>query len=291
MTTIHLTWAQVAARAHQVLGKLINRGEWVYPVPRGGIHAAQAVCGSYGGHRLHITEDPAQADLFIDDIVDSGATRSRYQLRYGKPFFALVDKTGDDTPGWYSFPWERMNREDSPRENVRRLLQYLGENPDREGLKETPERVLRGYQEMCSGYQVDPTSILKVFEEGACDEMVLLKGIEFSSLCEHHVLPFLGEAHIAYLPAKRIIGLSKLARLLEVYARRLQVQERLTTQITAALDEYLKPLGSACVIEARHLCMACRGVRKQSSVMVTSSLTGEFRKPEVRAEFFNLIRR
>lgn len=174
------------------------------------------------------------------------------------------------------------------------LIRYLGDDPDRGGLKETPDRVLRSYAELFSGYKQDPKDVIKVFEDGSqgYDEMVVLKGAEVVSTCEHHLLPFYGRAHVAYIPQGRVIGISKLARLVEVFARRLQVQERLTVQVTQALDEHLKPLGSACVIEARHLCMVCRGVQKQHSEMITSSLTGVFRdKPEVRAEFFNLIRR
>lgn len=180
--------------------------------------------------------------------------------------------------------------DEAAEEAVKSLLRYIGEDLNREGLKETPARVVRSYRELFSGYDQDPASLLKTFEDGACDEMVLLKGIELVSFCEHHMLPFLGEAHIAYIPDKRIVGVSKLARLLEVYSRRLQVQERLTTQITEALDLHLKPLGSACVIEAQHLCMVCRGVQKQHSKMITSSLTGVFRKQEVRSELLQLLR-
>lgn len=176
------------------------------------------------------------------------------------------------------------------RKAVETLLRYLGEDPGREGLRETPDRVLKSYTELFTGYKQDPASVLKVFEDGACDEMVVLRNIDFHSTCEHHMLPFSGRAHVAYLPDRKIIGLSKLARIVEIYARRLQVQERLTTEITAALDLHLKPLGSACVVEATHLCMTCRGVHKQNAVMVTSSLTGEFRDPAVRAEFFHLIK-
>ena len=178
-----------------------------------------------------------------------------------------------------------------PEATVRELIRYIGDDPDREGLLETPERVVRSWKELFVGYSQDPAAVCKTFDGGTYDEMVLAKDVEVSSTCEHHLLPFLGRAHVAYLPANgRIIGLSKLARLVEIYARRLQVQERLTQQITSALDEHLRPLGSACVIEAKHLCVACRGVQKQHSSMVTSSLTGEFRKHEVRAEFFALIR-
>lgn len=172
---------------------------------------------------------------------------------------------------------------------VRTLLEYVGENPDREGLKETPDRVLRSYTELFAGYNEDPATVFKTFTDGVCDEMVVLKGIEFSSCCEHHMLIFRGSISCAYLPRKRIIGLSKLARLVEIFARRLQVQERMTVQITSALDKYLKPFGSACVVEAQHSCMTCRGVLKQNSMMVTSSLTGEFRKTAVRSELFSII--
>ena len=179
----------------------------------------------------------------------------------------------------------------SAEEAVRVLLRFLGDDPEREGLRETPARVLRSYEELFAGYSQDPAFVMKVFEDGACDELVLVKNVEFVSLCEHHMLPFFGVAHIGYLPDRKILGLSKLARVLDIYARRLQVQERLTQQVTAALDEHLKPLGSACVIEATHSCLSCRGVRKQAARMVTSSLTGAFRTdPSARAEFLQLIR-
>jgi GTP cyclohydrolase I len=172
---------------------------------------------------------------------------------------------------------------------VETLLRFIGENPDREGLRETPARVVRSYVEMFAGYTQRPQDVLKVFEDGACDEQVIMRGIHMTSTCEHHMLPFSGVVHIGYIPRKRIVGASKLVRLLEVFSKRLQVQERLTTQVTQALDEHLQPLGSACVIEATHACFACRGVR-QSPVMVTSSLTGAYREEaETRAEFLRLI--
>ncbi len=174
--------------------------------------------------------------------------------------------------------------------HIKELLRYIGEDPDREGLRDTPERVVNSYVELFSGYNVDPASVFKTFEDGACDELVVLKGIPMSSVCEHHMLPFVGIAHIGYIPNGRIVGISKLARLLEVFSRRLQVQERVTVQVTQALDEYLKPLGSACVIEASHLCMICRGVQK-TATMVTSSLTGVFRDdPKARSEFLSIVR-
>lgn len=171
------------------------------------------------------------------------------------------------------------------RDCVRALLSFIGEDVNREGLKDTPGRVVTAYSELFSGYKIDPASVFKVFEDGACDQMVILRNVEFYSTCEHHMLPFTGKAHIAYLPKGKVVGISKLARLLEVFARRLQIQERIGQQMTEALDKYLQPLGSACVIEAVHSCMTCRGVNKQHSEMVTSSLTGEFLKAEVRSEF------
>lgn len=175
--------------------------------------------------------------------------------------------------------------------SIRNILEYIGDDPNREGLKETPERVIRSYLELFSGYRKKVESVFKVFEDGACDEVVLLKEIECFSFCEHHMLPFYGTAHIAYIPNGKVIGISKLARLMEIYSRRLQIQERLCTQITTALDEHLQPRGSACIISARHFCICSRGVGKQNSVMVTSSLTGVFKDdPNTRQELLSLIK-
>jgi GTP cyclohydrolase I len=178
----------------------------------------------------------------------------------------------------------------TPQDNIRELLRFIGESPEREGLKETPDRVVRSYAELFSGYGKKPEDVLKVFEDGACDEMVILRNCEFYSFCEHHMQPFFGKAHVAYIPDGRVIGVSKLARILDIYSRRLQIQERIGQQVTAALDEHLKPRGSACVLEAIHFCMTCRGVQKQHSEMVTSSLTGVFRDLPVRQELLSLIR-
>lgn len=174
---------------------------------------------------------------------------------------------------------------------VRVILEQIGDNPLREGLKETPHRVVKSWNELFSGYNQDPAKVMKVFQDGACDEMVVAKNIEFFSMCEHHMLPFFGKAHIAYLPNKKVIGISKLARILEIYSRRLQIQERIGQEVTKALVEHLTPLGAACVLEAKHFCMICRGVNKQHSEIVTSSLTGAFKSdPAVRSEFYSLIK-
>jgi len=177
--------------------------------------------------------------------------------------------------------------------HVRAILQSLGEDPDRDGLQKTPERVERSLRDLTSGYQADPDSVLHgaVFESDY-DEMVIVKDIDFFSLCEHHLLPFFGKCHIAYLPDRKIVGLSKLPRLLEVFSRRLQVQERLTTQVARTLEDRLKPKGVAVVLEAFHLCVMMRGVERQNAHMITSSMLGRFRSdPKTREEFLELIKR
>ncbi|MFT3846914.1 MAG: GTP cyclohydrolase I FolE [Lacibacter sp.] len=174
--------------------------------------------------------------------------------------------------------------------NYRNAIALLGEDADREGLLKTPERVAKAMQYMTQGYHMDAKAILesaKFHEE--VSEMVIVKDIELYSMCEHHMLPFFGKAHIAYIPNGWITGLSKLARVVDVYSRRLQVQERLTTQILNAIDESLNPLGVAVVIEAQHLCMMMRGVQKQNSVTTTSAFSGVFQKDPTRSEFLKLI--
>ena len=174
--------------------------------------------------------------------------------------------------------------------NFSGILEALGEDITRNGLAKTPERVAKALHFMTQGYQLDALQIMKsaVFDEHH-SEMVIVKDIELYSLCEHHLLPFYGRAHIAYIPNGKIVGLSKLARVVDVYARRLQVQERLTTQVRDCIQEALQPLGVAVVIEAKHLCMMMRGVQKQNSVTTTSAFTGEFEKQSTRNEFINLI--
>jgi GTP cyclohydrolase I len=175
-------------------------------------------------------------------------------------------------------------------EHYRETLQLLGENPDREGLLNTPMRVAKSMQVLTQGYQMDAHAILNSakFHEKV-DEMVIVKDIEIYSLCEHHMLPFYGKAHIAYIPNEWITGLSKIARVVDVFSKRLQVQERLTTQILEAIKDTLQPQGVAVVIEASHLCMMMRGVQKQNSVTTTSAFCGEFEKNETRSEFIRLI--
>jgi GTP cyclohydrolase I len=174
--------------------------------------------------------------------------------------------------------------------NYRETIRFIGEDPDREGLLKTPERLAKAMQYFTQGYGIDAKAILnsaKFHEE--MSEMIIVKNIELYSMCEHHMLPFFGKAHIAYIPNGWITGLSKIARVVDVFARRLQVQERLTTEILNAIQESLNPLGVAVVIEAEHLCMMMRGVQKQNSVTTTSAFQGEFEKQSTRNEFINLI--
>lgn len=171
------------------------------------------------------------------------------------------------------------------------LINHIGDDANREGLLDTPARVVRSWKELFAGYGQNAEELITTFEDVAdYDEIIVLRNIEFFSFCEHHILPFFGRAHVAYLPNGKVIGISKLARLLDMYARRLQVQERIGQQVVAALNKYLDPRGAACILNAQHGCMICRGVKKQNSEMITSSLSGVFKeKTAIRAELLSLI--
>src|ERR1700689_4321227 len=203
----------------------------------------------------------------------------------------MADRAGEMCDDWSDAPPLRDAAVDLPRieRAVREILLAIGEDPDREGLMKTPNRVARSYGELMAGLQIEPRKYLRTVFHEPYDEIVLLRDIEFCSLCEHHLLPFTGRAHVAYLPDGKVVGLSKLARLVDGFARRPQVQERLTTQIADAVMEELHPQGAACVVEAVHTCMTIRGVRKPGSVMVTSALRGIFKdSPSSRAEVLSL---
>lgn len=290
---------EVLDLAGDMLGKIISHIPYMqtpiraYAVPRGGVPALFALLAVADDTvKFAVVDNPKEADVIIDDLIDSGKTMGRIEY-LGKRFFALIDKRrwehGDD---WVVWPWEQ-SAEKSIEDNIIRLLQYIGENPTRGGLLETPARVAKAWAFWGSGYNVDPATVLKTFEDGAegTDEMVLVKDIPFYTHCEHHMAPFFGTATIAYLPDKRIVGLSKLSRVLQIYARRLQVQERLTCQVADALMEHLQPLGCGVVVKARHLCMESRGICQQGHHTVTSALRGIFKDDaSVRAEFLGLAR-
>lgn len=194
-------------------------------------------------------------------------------------------------------PWDLAKYPDKEKTETltplyRQILTELGEDVEREGLLKTPERVAKAMQFLTYGYKIDPKDVLKsaIFEEDY-KQMVIVKDIDFYSLCEHHILPFFGKAHVAYIPNKKITGLSKIARVVEILSRRLQIQERLTTQIKDCIQETLDPLGVMVVIEAQHMCMQMRGVEKMHSVTTTSDFTGIFNTAKTREEFMNLIGR
>ena len=302
MQKTFLNWQDIDERADKVAAAIASITKKpskepirLFGIPRGGCFAVLAVARALERRQRPalIMTTVATTEYIIDDIIDSGKTRDKWMNGQSRNVFALVDKQGYDKEiGWVVFPWEVGGDEEAgPTENIVRLLEFIGENPDREGLKETPQRVIKSYGHLFGGYEQGLESIMKVFKDDTCDEMVILKDIEFYSTCEHHMLPFFGKAHIAYVPKGKVIGISKIARILEVWSRRLQIQERLTQQVTETLDKYLEPLGSACVMEAQHFCMTSRGVEKQNSVMITSSLTGVFKDGfnQARGEFLRLI--
>lgn len=263
-------------------------GPKVFPVPRGGIPVAYLLKSILP--IINIVQQQDHADIIVDDLIDSGATRARF---HDKPFYALYDKQKDPHLGWLVFPWEGSSSS-SIEDNVVRILQYIGEDPVREGLLETPSRVVRSWQELFAGYQMNPQDVFKTFAV-KYDELVLMQDIEMWSMCEHHMLPFFGRAHVAYIADGKVIGASKLARLVEVFARRLQIQEQIGMQVVDALMTHLQPKGAACIIEARHLCMAARGVGKQHSIMKTSAMRGIFLEDSpvgiaARSELMSLLK-
>lgn len=184
-----------------------------------------------------------------------------------------------------------MNDDTKKRSTISDLIRnVIGDDPDREGLQETPSRVIKAYEELFGGYKINPESLFKTFEDGKTDEMVIVRNIEFTSFCEHHLLPFEGTISIGYLPDGRILGLSKFARIVEVYSKRLQVQERLTEQIAESIQEHLMPKGVGVIAVASHKCMSCRGVRQKSATMVTSKMLRAFHTdPKTRSEFLTLL--
>lgn len=264
----------------------------LYGVPRGGIPAAYLV--SKYLPESHVVDAIEEATVIVDDLIDSGATQRWWKESFPElPFHALYTKVDGD--GWIEFPWETThdNQDTSGHDVATRLLQFVGEDPNRGGLLETPKRMMKAWRYWTQGYNQDPADVLKVFEDGAekCDEMIVVKDIPIYSQCEHHLAPFFGVAHIGYIPDGKIVGLSKLSRIADVFARRLQVQERLTNQIADALEEHLNPLGVAVVIDCRHMCMESRGIQRQGASTVTSAMRGAMREDaKARAEFMGVIR-
>ena len=234
--------------------------------------------------------------ILVDDIRDSGTTISYFQdvakeRNIDLDVYTLITGIEKVAGTWYVFPWETKEDTTGGREQaVTALLRSVGEDPNREGLKDTPKRVSKMYDELCAGYKQDPKEILSAtFATGEYDEMIVLKDIPFASLCEHHMLPFRGVAHFAYIPDKEVVGVSKIARLVDCFAKRLQIQERMTAQIGKAFEDIIKPKGVGVIVEAAHECMIIRGIKKEGSKMVTSYLSGAFRDDvSTREEFLRL---
>lgn len=267
----------------------------VYAVPRGGVPVALALQRYIPN--MTIVDEPEKATLFVDDIIDSGETMRRLCDEHpGKMFYALIDKTDPLEPlkhEWVVFPWEG-EAEGGIEDNFRRILQFVGEDAGREGLLETPRRVAKAWTNYwASGYGKDPASVLKVFSDGAenHNQMVTVKDIPIYSHCEHHLAPIFGTVTISYIPDGKIVGLSKLSRLAEMYARRLQVQERLTDQIADALFKHTGAKGVGVMVKARHMCMESRGICQQGHHTVTTALRGAMLdEPDTRAEFLSIAR-
>lgn len=269
-----INWEQIFERANKIKEKYPDARFW--GIPRGG----QVVAGILGNAVDNIND----CDVIVDDLIDSGATMLRY-LKHNKPIEVLIDKRKEFTNEWLVFPWE--NSEGDIDDNITRVLQYFNEDVEREGLKETPKRYIKFLEEFLNPPKWNCTT----FEGEGYDEMIIQTGIPFYSLCEHHIAPFFGYGTIAYIPNKRIVGLSKLARTLETFARRLQNQERITTQVAEFLMEKLEPRGVAVQLTAKHMCMEMRGVKKHNTWTTTTKLTGRFKEDNsVRMEFLNGIR-
>jgi GTP cyclohydrolase I len=278
---------------------------FVHPVPRGGVPAFYLLKASFAklwpDVALVAEQNPELADLIFDDLVDSGKTAQKFrEIAPRVPFKALIHKTADGSSGyklgeWLVFPWEG-SAESSIEGAFTRLIQFVGEDPQRGGLLETPKRMAKAWQFWTKGYAADIPSILKTFEDGGevYDEMIHVRNIPFYSQCEHHMALFFGTATFAYIPGKeckRIVGLSKMNRLVDAFARRLQVQERLTAQVIDTFCEHLNPHGAGIMIRARHMCVESRGVQHTGCETTTSAFRGALRdKPEARAEFFSLTK-
>jgi GTP cyclohydrolase I len=267
-----IKWEQIIERVQ----KLDNTKKY-YGVPRG---------GQYISAMLNPVDTIEEADIIIDDLIDSGKTEEDYK-KYNKPFIGLFNKqTEQDLKDkWLVFPWE--SKEEPVEDNFVRILQYLGEDPNREGLRETPKRYIKFLREFLEPKEFNFTT----FDAEGTDEMIIQTNIPFYSLCEHHVAPFFGTANVAYIPNDKIVGLSKLARCVDLYANRFQNQERITTQIAERLMEELTPKGVAVSMKAQHLCMCMRGVKKHDTWTTTSKMIGSFKDDmNCRNEFLSYIK-
>lgn len=268
---IYITWDEIRSRLKTL------KPQKYYGIPRGGEIIAQLL--PYGW----IAKNPEEADAFLDDLIDSGKTRDYYMGTYGLPFYGLFEKK--DPSEWYQFPWEVEGTLDAE-SHIQRVLQYLGEDTQREGLKDTPRRYVKFLRE----FMQKPEWNFTTFDSEGYDQMIVQSNIPFYSLCEHHIAPFFGEGVIAYIPNGKIVGLSKLARTLDLFSRKLQNQERITQQVCDFLVEQLDPKGVAVILKAKHLCMEMRGVKKHDTYTTTSKMYGIFEDDlNARNELLKLI--
>ncbi len=274
----------------------------VVGIPRGGVPVAVRLSSLLD---LPLSSKIDGKSLIVDDLIDSGSTMKKWLPRkwiskegvwdcavlYTKPhspkvsFFSEALKEND----WIEFFYEEKTNDMEG--HVLRILESIGENPLREGLKDTPKRVVRMWEEIYGGYGQDEKELFRAVFKSNLDEMVIVKDIPFYSTCEHHMVPFIGKAHVGYLPNGKVLGLSKIARLVDLYSRRLQIQEELTKQIAESLDKNLNPFGVMVVMEAEHLCMSMRGIRKPGTKTITSVTLGSFRdQDKTRNEFLRMIK-
>lgn len=289
---LFLTNDDIVCRCAEIANDL-PEGKTFYGVPRGGIAPAYSISAMTSGY---ITDDPADADYIVDDLIDSGKTRDWYISKYPDAQFVFLYDHSETKEEWLVFPWEvaRHGNDESATDIFVRLLELVGEDPSREGLVETPKRMEKMYAEITSGYKENPADYFKTFSENAdsYDEMIILDPIPFYSICEHHMVPFMGDVTIGYIPDKRFAGLSKFARAVGTFARRLQIQERMTHQIAECIEKYVQPKGVAVIIRARHLCMEMRGVKTHGVFTTTSALKGVMMTDtKARNEFLHLTRR
>lgn len=248
-----------------------------YGIPRGGQYVAAL---------LNPVDTPEEADVIVDDLIDSGTTMKKWLTKYpDKKFYTLIDKRIEMEGQWLQFPWE-MEGDKDVEEHMLRVLQYF-DDPNREGLRETPKRYIKFMKE----FLTTPEFKFTTFDSEGMDEMIIQTNIPFYSLCEHHIAPFFGYAHVAYIPNGKIVGLSKLARTVDLYAHNLQNQERITQQIADRLQQELNAVGVAVVLTAQHTCMSMRGVKKHDTWTTTSKMLGAFREDiNARQEFLSLIK-
>lgn len=288
MDKTQISYEKLQKDAH-TLAKKINKDNYtgIYGIPRGGVPVAVFLSNHLG---LPLVDTIEEDTLVVDDLVDSGTTLKDYSTNdiavlYVKSHSPDVATYSVETiDGWIEFPYEEAKTDAEG--HFRRILEYLGEDPTREGLVDTPKRYIKFMREFLSKDEFNFT----VFENEGTDEMIIQKDIAFYSLCEHHTAPFFGVAHVAYIPGEKIVGLSKLARTVQHYANRFQNQERITNQIAERLEKELNPRGVAVSISAKHLCMEMRGVKTHDTSTVTTKLTGYFKeKPDTRAEFMQQI--